>query len=51
MSANQADVNNALSVRAMCKALRVSHSGYYDWLHRPPSARAIANLVLTRKAQ
>ena len=47
VSANQAGANNAVSVRAMCKALRVSHSGYYDWLHRPPSARAMANLVLT----
>jgi putative transposase len=32
-------------VRAMCKALKVSASGYYDWL--PPSARMLANLVLT----
>lgn len=47
MSANQADANNALSVRGMCKALKVSPSGYYDSLHRPPSARAMANLVLT----
>ena len=47
MSANQADANNALSVRGMCKALRVSPSGYYDWRHRPPSARAMANLMLT----
>ena len=31
----------------MCKALKVSPSGYYDWLHRPPSARMLANLVLT----
>jgi putative transposase len=34
-------------VRAMCKALKVSASGYYDWLHLPPSARMLANLVLT----
>ena len=47
VSANQAGANNAVNVRAMCKALRVSRSGYYDRLHRPPSARAMANLVLT----
>ena len=47
MSANQADANNALSVRAMCKALKVSPSGYYDWQHRAPSARMLVNLVLT----
>jgi putative transposase len=33
----------------MCKKLRVSTSGYYAWLSRPPSARTIANaLLLTR---
>ena len=40
--ANQAD----LSVRAMCKTLRVSHSGHYDWLDRPAGPRAQANVVL-----
>ena len=30
----------------MCKTLRVSHSGYYDWLERPACARAQANVVL-----
>jgi putative transposase len=47
VSANQADASNALGVRAMCKALGVSPSGYYDWQHRAPSARSMANLVLT----
>ena len=42
MKANQADV----SVRAMCKTLGVSHSGYYDWLDRPACPRAQANVVL-----
>ena len=47
MSANQADANNNLSVRSMCRVLHVSPSGYYDWLTRPPSARGVANRVLT----
>jgi putative transposase len=47
VSANQADTNNALSVRGMCRVLQVSPSGYYDWLRRLPSARMLANLVLT----
>ena len=42
MKANQAE----LHVRAMCKTLRVSYSGYYDWLERPACARAQANVVL-----
>jgi putative transposase len=42
VKANQAE----LPVRAMCKTLRVSHSGYYDWLERPACARAQANAVL-----
>jgi putative transposase len=36
-----------MSVRAMCRVLGVSHSGYYDWRDRAPSARSIANAVLT----
>ena len=42
MKANQAE----LPVRAMCKTLRVSPSGYYDWLERPACAQAQANAVL-----
>jgi putative transposase len=33
----------------MCKTLRVSHSGYYDWLDRPACARAQANAVLLER--
>jgi hypothetical protein len=29
-----------------CRALRVSRSGYYDWLARPPSARDVADAHL-----
>lgn len=29
-----------------CRVLKVSTSGYYDWLERPPSARAQADAVL-----
>jgi len=27
----------------MCRAFGISHSGYYDWLSRPPSRRSIEN--------
>ena len=42
MKANQAE----LPVRSQCETLRVSTSGYYDWLGRAPSARAQANATL-----
>lgn len=42
MKANQAD----FPVRSLCEVLRVSHSGFYDWLDRPMCARAQANAVL-----
>lgn len=48
MSAIQADAKR-LPVRAVCRVLGVSPSGYYDWLERPPSARAVANAVLTEQ--
>jgi putative transposase len=51
VSANQADANKSsahkLSAHTMCRVLGVSPSGYYDWLHRAPSARVMANAVLT----
>lgn len=46
MSANQADAKRA-GVHTYCRVLGVSASGYYDWLRRAPSARAMANVVLT----
>jgi putative transposase len=45
MNANQADV----SVRTMCRVLKVSASGYYAWRDRAPSQRAIDNAVLTER--
>jgi putative transposase len=45
VKANQADV----SVRAMCKTLGVSHSGYYDWLDRPACPRTQANVQLLKQ--
>lgn len=45
MSASQADVKRA-GVHTFCRVLGVSTSGYYDWLRRTPSARAMANVVL-----
>ena len=33
-------------ITAMCRVLRLSRSGYYDWLKRPPSARAQRDLEL-----
>jgi putative transposase len=39
---NQAD----FPVRAMCRTLDLSPSGYYAWLQRPPSVRSLANTAL-----
>lgn len=33
-------------MNVMCRMLRVSRSGYYDWRGRPPSTRTTANLTL-----
>jgi hypothetical protein len=33
-------------VRLMCRVLEASPSGFYDWLHRPESPRAMENRAL-----
>jgi putative transposase len=38
---------SAFPVRALCRSLGVSPSGYYAWLERPASARAVADAALT----
>ena len=45
MNANQA----VLPTRSLCRVLRVSPSGYYDWRERVPSQRAIDNAVLVER--
>ena len=49
MRAIQAAPNNTLPVRAMCRVLGVSASGYYAWCDRGPSKRAAANAKLTQE--
>ncbi|MGR7026222.1 IS3 family transposase [Geodermatophilus sp. URMC 62] len=36
-------------VAALCRLLKVSRSGFYAWRSRPPSARAVADEVLTEQ--
>ena len=36
-------------MRAACRVLNVSHSGFYDWLGRPASQRAVEDRVLTER--
>ncbi|MDI9335125.1 MAG: IS3 family transposase [Cytophagales bacterium] len=49
MQANQADANQAMCLRSACKALRISKSGYYEWLGRAPCKRVVANVELTQQ--
>lgn len=45
MKQHQAD----FGVRAICRVLGLSSSGYYAWLERPPSARALRDAELVEK--
>lgn len=39
-------VRDQFAIKALCRVLKVSRSGYYAWLSRPPSQRAIENARL-----
>lgn len=39
------------SIAALCRAMKVSRSGYYDWVRRPPSARQIEDGKLWPKIE
>jgi len=43
--------HTAFRVRCLCRLLEVSCSGYYEWLHRPPSTRSAADQQLQDKVQ
>ena len=45
MSENQA----CFPMAAMARVLGVSKAGYYAWLHRPPSAHAVADAALLKR--
>ena len=45
MSAHQAE----FPIVTMARVLGVSKAGYYAWLRRPPSARAVADRVLMKR--
>ncbi len=47
MSANQA----SFPVATMARVLGVSKAGYYAWLHRPPSAHAVADNALLKRVR
>ena len=47
MKANQAD----FPVRTLCKVLRVSRGGFYEWVDRPASVRAQSNAVLLERIE
>ncbi|WP_432563054.1 IS3 family transposase [Kineococcus sp. SYSU DK003] len=42
------DETAPVPVAVTCRVLGVSRSGYYEWLGRPTSARAVADAALTQ---
>ncbi len=42
---------DAYPVRMMCRHLKVSPSGYYEWRDREPSKRELANRALLKRIQ
>jgi hypothetical protein len=47
MSANQA----CFSIATMARVLGVFKAGYYAWVHRPPSAHAVADAALLKRVR
>jgi len=47
MSANQA----CFPIATMARVLGVSKAGYYAWVHRPPSAHAVADAALLKRVR
>jgi putative transposase len=41
------DHRGAYGVKRLCRILEVSRSGFYAWVGRPPSARAVRDAKLT----
>lgn len=42
---------DAFPIRMMCKQLKVSSSGYYDWKNRQPGKRALANARIFKRIE
>jgi transposase InsO family protein len=40
---------STFAVKKMCRVLRVSRSGYYDWFERPESQRSLENKILLKE--
>ena len=47
MSANQA----GFPIATMARVLGVSKAGYYAWIHRRPSAHAVADAALLKRVR